>query len=291
VNGIPVFQQGSQFDFQRRFEQIEEGLGQIQSGQQEITDRAIDAARERARAREEGIAKEEEILKEAKDDRKGRGIQFGVGMVTDLIGGYFVNRAYEKEKAKQQRRFSRQIEPIVSQGAGVTDKLGGAIDFAMNQDPYGTIPEQTLQTGRASTTAAKSKAGLTPAGEGILGAAAENYLRGEVAAATLKADASRAQRAAGLLEAQAGKTSIAARERGSAISTAAHTWNTTYMLAEKRAQEVASTVDAISSLANAAMMVYSLGGFDWIGGLGDTTPAEFAKKLGGTQIGPNTFAM
>ena len=116
------------------------------------------------------------------------------------------------------------------------------------------------QKDRASTTAAKAKAQLDPQGESILGAAADQYLAGEVNRARLDADVGRSMRESMVLEAQGAKFGLDVAENQSAITLSAKAWNDTHMFAEERAANMAATVDAISSLANAAMTFTMMGG-------------------------------
>jgi hypothetical protein len=234
--------------------------------------------RERTALTEASLKRQEQMIEAMAEERGSSKLGMGVGSAISLLGGYFVNRAYEKELDKQQRRFDSEFTPVVNPNTSVTRNFGQQIRGAMQHDPFESIPEQVLNTGMSSTTAAKSKANLSPGAEAILGQAAMQYLEGELSKAKLTADVGSAGRAVQILGAQVAKTGIDISEKDSAIKATREAWNSTYLKAEEEAANMAATIDAIGSLASAALAIWGLptGSLPFMGGLPTPNMAQGA---------------
>jgi len=217
---------------------------------------ALKILQEQRSTDEASFARQEQMLAEMAKSRKQSGKQFGLGLVTDILGGWLVDRAYDKELEKQQDRFEHDLAPILRLPSTATDEMGKQITAFQRNDLHGGIVSGVASTGRSARTAAKAQAGLSPGGEGTLDRAAFQYISGEIAGARQAASIGRARREGFLLEGTAAKFGLDVREKQSAIKAAAEGWDSTYEAAERKAAEMAAAIDAISSIVNVGMMLY-----------------------------------
>lgn len=217
------------------------------------------------------MEKIEKMLMERAEDKRhadlGNKLSFGLGLATDLLGGYFVDRAFDQAVEEGKDRFRTQVEPLLEERVGTTKELQELIQEQAGRDPYAGAVRETAATARAAGSAALAQSGVRggPAEDRLLAEAYE-VLRGEVAAMNSAAATGKGARAVRHGEAILTGMNLEAADLSNAAETARVGWDGVYRHAEQEAADMAALIDSLSAIGQTIVSAYTMGLFPRGGG-------------------------